>query len=69
MNIAFSQSRPIKFVNLVVPSPCETEPYSKIKYIFHLKRARARACARVDEALVISRSRFAEDGKEMQKDL
>ena len=24
--------RPIKFVNLVVPSPCETEPYNKVEY-------------------------------------
>ena len=24
------QFQPIKFVNLVVPSPCETEPYNKI---------------------------------------
>ena len=23
--------QPIKFVNLVVPSPCETEPYNKIR--------------------------------------
>ena len=25
--------QPIKFVNLVVPSPCETEPYNKVLYI------------------------------------
>ena len=24
--------QPIKFVNLVVPSPCETEPYNKLRY-------------------------------------
>ena len=24
--------QPIKFVNLIVPSPCETEPYNKILY-------------------------------------
>ena len=37
--------QPIKFVNLVVPSPCETEPYnnnfycytSQLKYVFRLE--------------------------------
>ena len=24
--------QPIKFVNLVVPSPCETEPYNNVNY-------------------------------------
>ena len=32
--------QPIKFANLVVPSPCETEPYNniqyKIKYTTHI---------------------------------
>ena len=28
--------QPIKFVNLVVPSPCETKPYNKASYYMAL---------------------------------
>ena len=31
--------QPIKFVNLVVPSPCETEPYNKREYLALINQA------------------------------